>query len=200
MEELGEEATHKVRTTLPPKPVRGHFVQTDRATHEAWARLGAKNAAASALLHVLVANVGEHNAVVASHKVLAALMGASVSTVKRGLKVLEEGNWIEIQQIGASGTVNAYVVNSRVAWTESRDKLRYARLQAEVILAEDEQVTSIDSAASTPLHRLPRLGEIQVPSGNGLPPVSQPSFPGMEADLPAFGRVKEPSFLDESDR
>lgn len=200
MNELAEDAPSKGRATLPTKPARGHFVQTDRATHEAWARLGAKNAAASALLHVLVANVGEYNAVVASHKVLATLMGASVSTIKRGLKVLEEGNWIEIQQIGASGTVNAYVVNSRVAWTESRDKLRYARLQAEVILAEDEQTTPLGTAARPPLHRLPRLGEIQVPSGNGLPPVSQPSFPGLEPELPAFGRAKDPSFTDDEGR
>jgi hypothetical protein len=79
-------------------------------------------------------------------------------------------------------TVNAYVINSRVVWTEARDRLRYARLQAEVLLAEDEQPEPIvaDKAA---LHRLPRIGEMQIPSGSGLPPISQPSFPGMETDL-----------------
>lgn len=172
------------RPELPAKSKRGHFVQTDRAAHEAWAKLGTKHPAASALLHVFVANVGESNAVVASHKILSRLMGSSVSTVKRALRVLEDGNWIEVHRIGASGTVNAYVLNSRVAWTEARDKLRYARLKADVLLAEDEQPKPVadDKAA---LHHLPRVGEVQIPSGNGLPPVSQPSFPGLELDLPA---------------
>lgn len=182
MNELGHTKSEN-RQTLPPKPTRGHFVQTDRAAHEAWARLGTKHPAASALLHVLAANVGDQNAVVASHKVLAKIMGSSASTVKRALRTLEAGNWIEVQQIGASGTVNAYVLNSRVVWTEARDRLRYARLQAEVLLAEDEQSEPIETNRAA-LHHLPRIGEMQIPSGNGLPPISQPTFPGMEPDLP----------------
>lgn len=192
MGELGDK-----RTMLPAKKTRGHFVQTDRAAHESWARLGTKHPAASALLHVLAANVGEQNAVVASHKVLARLMGASPSTVKRALQTLEAGNWIEVAQIGASGTVNAYILNSRVAWTEGRDRLRYSRLQAEVLLAEDEQPAGALDSDKTALHQLPRLGELQIPSGEGLPPVSQPSFPGMEPKLPAFGREIPPNFDHE---
>lgn len=183
MDELGSE-----RATLTPKKSRGHFVQTDRAAHEAWARLGTKHPAASALLHVLAANVGDQNAVVASHKVLAKLMGSSASTVKRALKTLEAGNWIEVAQIGANGTVNAYVLNSRVAWAEGRDKLRYSRLQAEVLLSEEEQPAGSLETEKQALHTLPRLGELQIPSGQGLPPVSQPNFPGMELDLPSAGR------------
>jgi DNA-binding MarR family transcriptional regulator len=183
MDELGKE-----RATLPAKKNRGHFVQTDRAAHEAWARLGTKHPAASAMLHVLAANVGEQNAVVASHKVLAKLMGSSPSTVKRALRTLEQGNWIEVAQIGANGTVNAYVLNSRVAWAEGRDKLRYSRLQAEVLLSEEEQAAGSLEADKEALHKLPRLGELQIPSGQGLPPTSQPAFPGMEPDLPTVGR------------
>lgn len=175
------------RDILPAKKPRGHFVQTDRAAHEAWARLGTKSPGAAALLHVLVANVGDQNAIVASHKVLAQLMGASPSTVKRALKTLEAGNWIEIVRVGASGTVNAYVLNSRVAWTEGRDKLRYARLQAEVLVSEDEQPAGDLEKVKDELHLLPRVGELQIPSGEGLPPVSQPAFPGLEPDLPAAG-------------
>lgn len=175
------------QTRLPAKKPRGHFVQTDRAAHEAWGRLAVKSPAAGALLHVLVANVGEQNAIVASHKVLATLMGSSTSTVKRALKILEGGNWIEIVQVGANGTVNAYVLNSRVAWTEGRDRIRYSRLQAEVLVSEDEQPTGTLDVAKEALHRLPRVGELQLPSGQGLPPISQPSFPSMEPSLPATG-------------
>lgn len=186
MDELGSDQSTE-RPSLPGKPRKGHFVQTDRAAHEAWARLGTKHPAASALLHVLAANVGDQNAVVASHKILARLMGASASTVKRALKTLSDGNWIEVHQIGASGTVNAYVLNSRVAWTEGRDRLRYARLKADVLLAEDEQEAGALDGPKTALHNLPRLGELQIPAGAGLPPVSQPSFPCMEPDLPSTG-------------
>lgn len=189
MGELGEE-----RGVLPTKKQRGHFVQTDRAAHEAWGRLAVQSPAAGALLHVLVANVGEQNALVASHKVLAQLMGSSPATVKRALKTLEAGNWIEVVQIGANGTVNAYVLNSRVAWTAGRDKLRYSRLQAEVLVTEDEQAKGALDTAKDELRRLPRLGEIQLPSGPGLPPVSQPFFTGLEPDLPS---VKQPIDRDE---
>ena len=184
---MGELGSDGDKAILANKPRRGHFVQTDRSAHEAWARLGVKHPAASALLHLLVANVGDGNAVVASHKVLARLMGSSPSTVKRAMSTLAEGNWIEVQQIGANGTVNAYVLNSRVAWTAGRDQLRYARLQAEVILAEDEQAAGDLDKDKAALHHLPRLGEMQIPSGAGLPPTSQPSFPGMEVNLPATG-------------
>ena len=182
MGELGSDQP-KRREQLPEKRSRRHFVQTERATHEKWAVLGVKHPAASALLHLLAANVGDNNAVVASQKVLAKLMGSSASTVKRALKVLEDGNWIEVAQIGQSGTVNAYVVNSRVAWTESRDQLRYARLKADVLLASDEQPKPVD-VEKPPLHHLPRIGEMQIPSGDGLPPPSEPSLPGLEMNLP----------------
>lgn len=182
MDELGS-GQPKQRTQLPEKRSKRHFVQTERAAHEKWAMLGVKHPAASALLHLLAANVGENNAVVASQKVLANLMGSSTSTVKRALRVLEEGNWIEIAQIGQSGTVNAYVVNSRVAWTEPRDQLRYARLKADVLLSSDEQPKPV-AMDKQPLHQLPRIGEMQIPSGDGLPPPSEPSLPGMEMDLP----------------
>ena len=171
------------RVQLPEKRPRRHFVQTERAAHEKWAALGVKHPAASALLHLLAANVGDNNAVVASQKTLAQLLGSSTSTVKRALRVLEEGNWIEVAQIGSSGTVNAYIVNSRIAWTEPRDQLRYARLKADVLLASDEQPKPVDTA-KPPLHQLPRVGEMQIPSGDGLPPPSEPSLPGLEGDLP----------------
>src|SRR3546814_3336582 len=47
--------------------------------------------------------------------------------------------------------------------------------------------------AQPALHRLPNLfpGERQLPSGPGLPPPSEPSFPGMEPDLPAIEQPDE---------
>src|SRR3546814_5429720 len=64
------------------KPQPSRWVQTDRASHEAWARLSASNPKAGALLHLLAARVGDNNAVV-SHKTLAELLGVrSITTIK----------------------------------------------------------------------------------------------------------------------
>lgn len=173
---------------LPEEKPTAHFVQTDRATHEAWAQLTLKAPKASALLHMLANRIGEHNAVVASYPTLAETSGMSVSSVRRAVAALVEGNWIEVRRIGPSSTVNAYVLNDRVAWTRSRNDLRYSLFSAAVIVSETEQEdpSSIDQAKA-PLHRLPKVGEDQLPTGEGLPPVSQPFLSGMDPELPSTG-------------
>ena len=117
----------------------GHWVQTERAAHEAWASLIEKAPKAAQLMHILTARVGEHNAVVVSQKTLAALMKCSRRTVQRAVDVLAEDRWIEIRQIGENGTVNAHIINDRVAWSGKRDGLRYSLFSAAVIISEAEQ-------------------------------------------------------------
>src|SRR3546814_2041630 len=102
------------RTLPATKPQPSRWVQTDRASHEAWARLSASNPKAGALLHLLAARVGDNNAVVVSHKTLAELLGVrSITTIKTAITALVSGNWIEVRRIGENGTVNAYVLNDR---------------------------------------------------------------------------------------
>ena len=183
----------------PPSPT-GTWVQTDRATHEAWARMSVKSPRASALLHILVARIGQHNAVVASQSVLAKLMGCNRRTIVRAIQDLVEGRWIEVRQIGDRGTVNAYVINDRVAWHGPRESLRYSLFSATVILAEDEQPDRSELGQQEPLRKLPRLfpGEQQLPAGDGLPPPSQPFFDGMEPALPALDEPEpDPAMQDE---
>lgn len=165
----------------------GHWVQTERAAHEAWAALIAKNANAARVMHILVSQLGEHNAVVISQKNLAKLIGTTDRTVRNALKLLREDNWIEVRQIGQNGTVNAYVVNDRVAWTGKRDGIRYSLFSATVVASDDEQPDRDTLRDHQPLRKLPSLfhGERQLPSGDGLAPPSEPSLPGMEQDLPA---------------
>lgn len=166
------------------------WVQTDRATHEKWARLTLDKPRAAALLHLLVHEVDDAQAVVASHETLAEMMGASVSTVKRAIKDLTARSFIEVVEVG-KGAVNSYVLNSHVAWTGPRDGLRRARFSATVLAREVEQSEGIDQ--SRPLEAMPRIrmGERQLPTGQGLPPPSEPALPGMEVDLPATKFDKE---------
>lgn len=179
------------RRTLPDSQRLGAWVQTERAAHEAWAALISRSPKAAQLMHILTARIGEQNAVVISHKILQKLMGVrSVTTVKSALKTLEKDRWIEVRQIGANGTVNAYVINDRVAWTKGRDGLRYSLFSAAVVLSEEEQPDRAGLDQQEPLRKVPSLfrGEAQLPSGDGLPPPSQPFFDGMEPDLPSTGR------------
>lgn len=173
--------------SLTEKEPRGQWVQTERKAHEAWAGLMRESPNAAMLMHILVARVGANNAVVTSQKTLATLMGRHINTVKNALRVLKDRNWIEVRQIGDRGTVNAYVINDRIVWTGPRDGIRYSLFSAAVILSDDEQPDREELGKQEALRRVPSLfaGERQLPAGEGLPPISQPFFDGMEPDLPA---------------
>ena len=174
-------------TNLPQKQQPGSWLQTERAAHEAWANLIAEAPKAAQLMHLLVARIGEHNAVVISQKNLIRLMGASRPTVQRAVKKLRDDLWVEVRQIGDRGTTNAYVINDRIAWRGKRDGIRYSLFSAAVVISDDEQPDSDTLDSQQPLRRIPSIGrgEQQLPVGPGLPPPSEPSLPGMEHDLPA---------------
>lgn len=180
----------------PTKAEQRHgrnWVQTERAGHEAIARLIGQAPMAARLIEVLIANMGEGNAVVASQTTLGELLGRGVNengkpvhrnSVRKAVKTLESEQFIEVVQIGGKGGALAYVINSRVAWHGKREGIRYARFSAEVLASETEQY-SIDDLP--PLRRIPQLmrGEKALPSGPGEPPPSQPGLDGME---PSIGR------------
>jgi len=176
-------------SNLPEKNPHGTWVQTERAAHEAWAQfLSLRGALASSrVMHLMLARMGENNAVIMSQKTIAELLSCDVRTVRRAISMLREHRWIEVRQIGDRGTVNAYIINDRVAWTGKRDDIRYSLFSAAVVLSDREQPDRDELDQQQPLRRLPSLyrDERQLPSGNGLPPPSEPSLPGMEPDLPA---------------
>lgn len=176
----------------PPTDIRrqprGTFVQTDRSSHEAWAQLTARKPAASAVLHLLSASVGNQNTVVVSQKTMAKILGFTDRTIRSAIAELEAGSWLQVIRIGA-GRECAYRLNDRVAWADKRDNLRLSRFSAEVIADAEDQ--SERTLSTTALRKLPQMGEIQLPAGDGLPPVSQPFFDGMEPDLPATGKTDD---------
>jgi DNA-binding transcriptional MocR family regulator len=132
--------------------------------------------------------MGEHNAVVTSQKNLARLLGCHVNTIIRALRDLESDRWIEVRQIGGTGSINAYVVNDRVAWHGPRDGIRHSLFSATVLVSDDEQPDRHELDELPPLRKFPRLfpDEKQLPTGEGLPPPSEQALPGLEADLPAL--------------
>ena len=180
------------RTPTPPglgspanhKP--GQWVQTERKAHEAWARLISRKPRAAELVHHLVANMGNQNAVVVSQKTLARITGRSVETVKRAIRDLVAEQWISVVKLNGPGTVNAYVVNDRVAWGQRRDQLNLSVFSATVVADYADQDGAL--LGHSDLRRLPTLypGERQLPSGHGEEPPSQPTLPDMEPDLPTI--------------
>jgi DNA-binding transcriptional MocR family regulator len=131
-------------------------------------------------MHHLVANMGHQNAVVISQKTLAKMVGCHVNTVNRALSDLEADNWIQVVQIGQTGSVNAYVVNSAVAWGETRDQIgRLSVFHASVVAdAEDQPAGRLDRPE---LRKLPIIypPEEAFPVGEGEPG-AQIALPGLE--------------------
>jgi Firmicute plasmid replication protein (RepL) len=166
---------------------KGSWVQTERSAHEKWAKLSISNPRASSLLHVLTHRMGRHNALIASQSNLARMAGCSVRTLQRALDILRTQNWIEVRQIGPSGTICAYIINDRVVWSGKREGIRYSLFSAAVIVSDDEQPDEAELEHQSALTRIPSLypGERQLPTGDGLPPPSEPALPGLEPDLPA---------------
>ncbi|WP_216086027.1 helix-turn-helix domain-containing protein [Shigella sonnei] len=158
-------------------------MQTERKAHEAWARLIARKPRAAELLHHLVAQMGHQNAVVIPQAVLAKLMNRSVDTVQRAVKDLVAGGWIQVVRLGR-GKEAAYVVNDRVAWGQPRDQLRLSVFSASVVADFDDQDEALLGHGD--LRRIPTLypGELQLPTGPGEEPPSQPALDGLEPDLP----------------
>ena len=85
--------------------------------------------------------------------------------------------WI---QLGQQGTVNAYVINSAVAWGESRDQIpRLSVFHAAVVADAEDQ--SAETLERRKLRKLPIiiLSEEALPHGDGKPG-AQTLLPGFE--------------------
>lgn len=164
------------------------WVQTERAAHEAWGKLTIQSPRAAALMHTIVAHMDHNSAVVCSQATLAKITGMTLATVRRAVADLKEGKWIQVIALGGKGGALAYIVNSRIAWATSRDKLHLSAFSARVIADADEQ--SIEALTDdTPLKRIPILmkGDLQLPLGPGDKPPSQPALDdSLLPDLPSI--------------
>ena len=160
------------------------WVQVEKAALEKWAILTMENPRASALLQIMMSRMSDYNAIVASQNTLSEMAGCSLRTIQRSIQALKSGGWLRVIQLGPTGSVCIYQINEEICWQGDRNGRRYAQVTAHVVAAESDQPT--ETAPLPPLVRFPTMlpGERQLPTGEGLPPPSQPSFPGLEPDLP----------------
>ncbi len=143
----------RVGSPSPLESKKQTWVQTERSTHEAWADLVRLNGTAASLLHTLVAHIDSQAAVVVSRATLAEIQKCSPATIKRAVAVLKEGAWIEAVQIGGKGGVDAYVINSRWAWADKRERRPGAMFTATVLASTAEQ----EKIETVPLRRIAAL-------------------------------------------
>ena len=166
------------------------FVQVPLQAVEQIGNLLARRPTAGRLLFKMIEYMGPQNAVVISQKTLAKLMGIGLRTVQTAVADLTAERWIQPIKLNGPGTVQAYVINSRVVWAQKREELRLSLFHAAVVADYDDQdPVTLDDA---PLRIIPAIfpGERQLPTGPGEDPPSPPFIDGLEPDLPA--RMKGP--------
>ena len=170
------------------------WVQTERAAHEAWGELTMKSPRAAQLMHRLVSLMGHQNAVVIPQKTLAKLNRCSERTIRNALGDLVRDRWVKVIQLGAAGTVNAYVVNASVAWGEDRNQIKMAVFNAAVIADAEDQPK--DALEPIDLRRVPMIvpPEEALPVGEGEPG-AQIALPGMEPVVTSTREAAEHQLL-----
>ena len=137
------------------------------------------------------ARMGAQNAVVASQRVLSEIMGCSLSTTIRAINELKKSNWIQVVQVGANASVNAYIINDRVAWGQKRVLMPHVSVfSANIIASAAEQPEGVVENKAK-LHKLPVLfiGERQMPVGEPAEPPVQQSL--IDNDPPALFRDEQ---------
>ena len=119
---------------------------------------------------------GGGGVVVASRTAMAELIGSSLPTVDRALRLLTEEGWIQRMRIGGAF---AMAINYRVAWIGTRKNIEHAVFGATVIASRSEQ----DQIAMAPpaMRHMPMMRPDEIPliDGDGMDPPSQPELDGM---------------------
>jgi hypothetical protein len=175
------------------------FLMTDRRIHELWTKLTIKRPAASAIMHFLCARVRANSAFVAAVPLIAEQVGVHTHTARLAIEYLEQHNWIQVVNLG-KGQAKAYIVNSRVMWQTGRAGMRYALFNATVMASEsDQDKAQIEN--TTPLVTLPSLrkGEIQLPSGDGEAPPSQPQLDGVDLPDTPYIEIDQTDWVDDGE-
>lgn len=166
---------------LKPSQTIGHpitWAQISLAASEDLRGLIGREPKAAQLILALIEFMepGSGGVVVASRTTMAEIIGASVPTVARALKLLMDEGWCQRIRVGGAP---ALAINHRVAWVGGRGDIQHAVFGATVIASRSEQ----DAMALTPppMRQVPtiRRGEVPLMQGLGQEPPSQPELEGV---------------------
>jgi len=165
------------------------FVQVTRGYLRDLSELADKSLFAFKIFSFLMERMSRQNAVVVSQTTLAEILECDKSTISRAIKVLKNGNWVQVVKIGTSF---GYLVNSRVVWRSHQEK-RYGYFGADVIVSETEQAQTVEELENQPLKHIPnvKVGEMMISDNAELPPPDQKDL--IEPDFDTVPHVKNDS-------
>lgn len=184
-------------STAIPRPIT--YAQINLAASEDLRGLIGREPKAAQLILALIERMeyGTGGVVVASRTAMAEIIGASVPTVARALKILIDEGWVQRMRIGSAP---ALAINHRVAWVGPRGDLPHAVFGATVIASRSEQdAIALDPP---PMRPIPAIfcGEQALPTGDGEDPPSQPDLIGIDPVVAYQPAPEMPAIAAISDR
>lgn len=179
-----------------PITQHAHFAMVELAALEGLSDLIHRAPKAAQLIVSLIRHMspGSGGVVVVSRETMRELVGCSMPTVERALRVLIAEGWVQRIKIGGA---NALAINRRVAWMGDRGEIQHAVFDATVIASRAEQ----DALAlePPPMRHVPVVGagEDVISFGEGSDPPSQQLLEGVE---PAARSADELSHVGHSQK
>lgn len=138
-----------------------------------------RNRWAAELMLTLITKMqpGGGGVVVCSRETMRELLGCSMPTIERALRIIIHEGWVQRMRIGGA---YALAINSRVAWVDKRGALPHAVFSATVIASRAEQDEM--ALCPPPQRSIPVVmdGDVPLPAGDGQDPPSQPDLPGID--------------------
>lgn len=115
--------------------INAGFVQVSKMYIAEMKDLARHAPAAHNVLWTLIQEMNKQNSIMISVPSIAKLTGMSTATVKRGIALLREQQWMEVLKVGTS---NVYRVNASVVWQDRADG-KWAAFDTRVVANWDEQ-------------------------------------------------------------
>jgi len=166
-----------------------HFAMLELQALEGLADLIKRSPKAAELIVLLVRRLerGSGGVIVCSRQTMRELLGCSMPTAERALRLLIEEGWVHRIRIGG---VSALAINHRVAWVGPRGDIQHAVFGATVIASRNEQDSL--SLNPPPMKNIPIIEndeEEVLPIGSGLNPPSQEGLAGFHPTVKRKGKA-----------
>lgn len=100
-----------------------------------------KHGAATALLNFLVRHMKRNNSVLVSNTALAEILGMSLSSVNKNIRILKDNKLITSVR---TGNASIFYVNKAVASCSKHQDIKYFQLDTTVILSSKESKYSVE--------------------------------------------------------
>jgi DNA-binding transcriptional MocR family regulator len=162
-----------------PITQHAHFAMVELAALEGLGELIRRAPKSAQLIVSLIRHMspGSGGVVVVSRETMRELIGCSMPTVERALRLLIAEGWVQRIRVGGA---HALAINRRIAWMGDRGEIQHAIFDATVIASRAEQdAIALEPA---PMRAVPvvGVGEDVIPFGDGADPPSQQLLIGVE--------------------